>query len=144
MVEQSPKPLVIRNKDISYSHCQHSLSSDLPFFCPSGRLSLMCSSERETAHIKPALQCWIPSLWSSATKKKNKWFLTIFPAFPFTEVLLSAELVSTCRYIPQLLFFSPTIVLSMGDICRHYFAFVIEQGIRVVFPLFFFSFFAAE
>lgn len=47
MLEQSPKPLVICDKDINNSHCQPSLSSDLPFLCPSGCFSLIFSLERE-------------------------------------------------------------------------------------------------
>lgn len=47
MVEQSPKSLVICDKDINNSHCQHSLSSDLPVLHPSGCFSLIFSLERE-------------------------------------------------------------------------------------------------
>lgn len=99
MAEESPKPLVIRNKDISYTHCQHSLSSGLPFFCPSGCLSLMYSSERETAHIKPAYN--VGFLPPGVVLQKEQMIFNHFPIFPSTKVLLGAELVSTCRYIPS-------------------------------------------
>lgn len=47
MLEQFPKPLVICDKDINNSHCQPSLSSDLPLSRPDGCFPLILSLGRE-------------------------------------------------------------------------------------------------